>query len=31
MDIGLPKLDGIMATQQIKAVQPEVRVFMNQK
>jgi two-component system, NarL family, response regulator LiaR len=28
MDIGLPKLDGIMATQQIKAAQPEVRVLM---
>jgi two-component system, NarL family, response regulator LiaR len=28
MDIGLPKLDGIMATQQIKAAQPEVHVLM---
>jgi two-component system, NarL family, response regulator LiaR len=28
MDIGLPKLDGIMATQQIKAAQPEVRILM---
>jgi two-component system, NarL family, response regulator LiaR len=28
MDIGLPKLDGIMATQQIKAAHPEVRVLM---
>lgn len=28
MDIGLPKLDGIMATQQIKATQSEVRVLM---
>ncbi len=28
MDIGLPKLDGIMATQQIKLAQPEVRVLM---
>jgi two-component system, NarL family, response regulator LiaR len=28
MDIGLPKLDGIMATQQIKVAQPEVRILM---
>lgn len=28
MDIGLPRLDGIEATQQIKAAQPEVRVVM---
>jgi two-component system, NarL family, response regulator LiaR len=28
MDIGLPKLDGIMATQQIKAAQPDIRVVM---
>jgi two-component system, NarL family, response regulator LiaR len=28
MDIGLPKLDGIKATQQIKAAQPDVRVVM---
>lgn len=28
MDIGLPKLDGIMATQQIKAALPEIRVVM---
>lgn len=28
MDIGLPKLDGITATQQIKAAQPEIRVVM---
>jgi two-component system, NarL family, response regulator LiaR len=28
MDIGLPKLDGIMATQQIKAAQSAVRVLM---
>jgi two-component system, NarL family, response regulator LiaR len=28
MDIGLPKLDGIMATQQIKAAQPDIRVIM---
>lgn len=28
MDIGLPRLDGITATQQIKAVLPEVRVVM---
>jgi two-component system, NarL family, response regulator LiaR len=28
MDIGLPRLDGIAATQQIKAAHPEVRVVM---
>jgi two-component system, NarL family, response regulator LiaR len=28
MDIGLPKLDGITATQQIKAAQPDIRVVM---
>jgi DNA-binding NarL/FixJ family response regulator len=28
MDIGLPRLDGIAATQQIKAVLPDVRVVM---
>lgn len=28
MDIGLPQLDGIAATQQIKAAQPDVRIVM---
>ncbi|NJR67861.1 MAG: response regulator transcription factor [Synechococcales cyanobacterium CRU_2_2] len=28
MDIGLPKLDGITATQKIKAVSPEIRIVM---
>jgi NarL family two-component system response regulator LiaR len=28
MDIGIPKLDGIAATQQIKAAMPEIRVVM---
>lgn len=28
MDIGLPQLDGIAATQQIKAVEPDIRIMM---
>jgi DNA-binding NarL/FixJ family response regulator len=28
MDIGLPQLDGIAATQQIKATEPEIRIMM---